>query len=413
MNPNEDKRNARDDDLRRHMRVQARRALFSRRHQLPFEAIIDQILEGKNSDDGAVEHLPTDWRVKLNLRLKDANLHGDRILVRHLKVIENTLAVMVGVGEEEGTRLSRRTAFEIIKSCKTQKLSCWVAGTLGVAAASDGDLPLAVELTRHAIEQANSSGLLREECDWTANLGSLIHQNDSTAGEKYLRKALEVAKSIPCEKRVGRLLNNLAFLFAKLQRRREAVEMQREALRIARQMEDDYVQANRAVFMAQLLAANGERDSSILHFSEAVKVFFQIGDMKTSKQIVEHLIETVIEPLESETASVLGERVKKSELTVESIRAMLEQAKNDGKIRTYSSESKVAFRPDTSFAHSLCDRQEWKALAVYAKHWAQQTELSGDGQGYHWLAVALRKLGYHSFAEVCIEWGLRIPLAFD
>ncbi|MEQ1903472.1 MAG: tetratricopeptide repeat protein [Pirellulaceae bacterium] len=396
-----------DDDLRRALRETAVRALRTQRQSQPFDPLIDQILGGRNSDDGGVFHLPSDWKVKLDQRLEVAGRRGEADLLRKIQTIETTLTSLAG-----DTPINRSAALAILATCGTEPMSCWVAGTLGLAAATGGDLSLAAELTRLAMEKAKFHGLQKEECDWSSNLGSLLAQNDPAAGEKQLLHALSVAKAIRNERREGRLLNNLALVYAKHQRLAEATKLQLEALRIARRMEDEGIQAQRAAFMAELLEATGQRDSSIQHFSEAVQAFSQMGDLKTSKQIVDHLIAIVIDPLEAETSSILGERLKKAELTVDAIRAIMERSRKDDKVITYSSESKVTFTPDTSFAHSLCDRQEWKALAVYAKHWAQQTEFSGNGQGYHWLAVALTKLGYPGFATACLEWGLRLPLAF-
>ncbi|MFH0781545.1 MAG: tetratricopeptide repeat protein [Pseudomonadota bacterium] len=413
MSQNEVKPNVKDESLGQYMRELARGA-FSERSQRPsFDKVVDRILIGRNSDDGAVEHLPRDWRVALSRLIEHARQQGDGNLIRDLQVIEKTLSAGVALGDEREPQLPRGTPLEIVDSCSTQELSSWVAGTLGLAAATAGDLSLAIELTRHAVVRAQNCSLLREECDWTANLGALLQKDDPAAGEELFCKALDIANAVPCERRKGRLCNNLAVLYARLQRLAEAIELQREALRIARKVEDEIVQGRRAAFMGQLLEANGERERSIQHFCEAVRSYCHSGDLKTCKQLMTYLIAIVINPLESETSSVLGERLKKTELTHEAMLAIMEQVKEEGKTITYSSESKIAFKPDTAFAHSLCDRQEWKALAVYAKHWAEQTEIAGDGQGYHWLAVALVKLGYESFAGVCLEWALRLPLAFE
>jgi len=90
---------------------------------------------------------------------------------------------------------------------------------------------------------------------------------------------------------------------------------------------------------------------------------------------------------------------------------MMEEAKSGHVFGSGSAEGATVLKPDVRFAKQLCDEQNWRALAVYAYHWMKNSFVAGDSDGFHWLSVAFRNLGFEEAADACLEFGLRVPRA--
>jgi hypothetical protein len=73
----------------------------------------------------------------------------------------------------------------------------------------------------------------------------------------------------------------------------------------------------------------------------------------------------------------------------------------------------TVFEPDLDFARDLCERGEWRALAVYARQWTEQSFLAGDSTGLYWLSISFRRLGFKDAADAALEFGLRLHGFFE
>jgi hypothetical protein len=255
------------------------------------------------------------------------------------------------------------------------------------------------------------------QCQWALNLANLWAQHDPGTAVLWACKSLELARSIGDMGRAGAALNTLSILTAAQQDSLlQARDYAAEALAIAHQAGDRRRIAERSAHLAELTDRLGLRDEAVSLFSKALDGFRELRHPKTFDLIC-HLAALITDPLEQAAEPVLRSHLKKlnRSLDTSDIERLMEQAQR-GEVVMASWDpwrQTTVFDPDPHFARDLGERGEWRALAVYARHWMEQGFPAGDPSGLYWLSISLRSLGLQDAAEATLEFGLRLHGFFE
>lgn len=381
--------------------------------------IVENIITGKDIEsEGWILLLPEDWVNQFLKLVETAQRQGDTKRKEELAILwlyfsfQATLSLELPkdflMKVEEITKLS--------SNLNSPPVESFVKGQLGISLSSYGFIQESLKLTKEAVESAKRGGLKWAELQWSINL-TLLRMNDAPQEtDQELRRLLMIARDIRDKKRIGNILNNLAFVNEQfLSNLKDAIRFQEEAVVIAREIGDRAIELHRVFHLAHMQEQVGKIELAIKNYDRGLAIDAEIGISDLGVRVFRHISYFITNKYREKTKEILLSHIKTNNLphSEENIRVMIEQSEMGPVMSSWDhSLGSTYFIPDNSFANKLSVCKEWEALAVYAYQWMKQGFLVGDNHGFHWFSVALRNLGYIGAADESLQIAMVLPKAF-
>ncbi|MGO8950288.1 MAG: tetratricopeptide repeat protein [Ktedonobacterales bacterium] len=392
--------------------------LHFRQQQEPvdFPGFVEELLQGKVSE----VVIPDGWEEHMNGLIRAARRAGERQRESELRALRALFEFIAHIASKQPPELFEGIR-EILAQCEWSRpapIRSFILGSLGIAVKSRGMENEAKILTQKAIEAARAAALRSAELQWAANLAVFETSGQPRDTARELRRLLAEARRTGDERLVGMMLNNLAVIHAQfLSDVGEAIRYQQEALSIASRIGDRRTEISRSYYLAQIQEQAGMVEPALRSYDHGLALEFkEAGLSSIGMQMVLRVAKLVTEQYQDLTRATLATHVKVHQegLNKKDIQAMLEQARSGPITAGWDPENDrtVSVTPDPAFASQLASRKEWGALAVYAYHWIDMDSSGALGKsmsiqaGYHWLAVALRSLGWPGAADAALSVSL-------
>jgi tetratricopeptide (TPR) repeat protein len=376
--------------------------------------MIESIVNGKAIDSGREFFiLPEGWGRQLS-DLIDAALRQGKI--RRKEELEALHSFFYFTSSSVGQRpesllIQVEEMRQLCHKADSPAVQSFVLGSLGAILSDQG-------LTKEAFEVARKGGLRWAELQWSINLALFRMHAAPKEADRELRRLLLLARDAGSEQMIGRTLNNLAVVNDKfLSNLSAAIHFQEEAVSIAHRHGDKANELARITHLASMQERGEQIQSAIKNYDRALALETEVGLSSEGLDILRNVSHLIAEQYRDRTKTILSSHIQASNapLSEQDIRMLMEKAMQ-GHIMMSSwdpSRGSVSLTPDNSFANRLSVEKQWEALAVYSYQWMEQSFGTGDERGFHWLAVALRNLGYQGAADAALQAAMECSKAFE
>jgi hypothetical protein len=371
-----------------------------------FPSVIDTIISGRDPGlDGMILSPPKEWEKQFADWESAVQRQGDKKRLEELAVLHLFFRLKSNIPVKEPETLL--TQAEHIRSLAIKSNSpvvqSFVLGSLGATLMSHGLAEMSFHLTQEALAAAKRGDLKWAELQWAMNLALFRVNNAPRESDKELRRLLSQAHKLGDHKKIGAILNNLAFVNERfLSNLIDAISFQEEAVAIARATADKVSELGRLFHLANMQEHVGQIQPALKNYDRGLAIEATVGVSEIGFDVFRRVTHLITSQYREKTRKILASHmtVNQAPHSKGDIRKMLEEAQK-GAIMMSSwdpSLGSINIKPEHSFAKELSLHQEWQALSVYAYQWMDQGLLLGDAQGFHWLAVAMQSLGYPGIA---------------
>ncbi len=394
------------------------------KQQLPktdFSTVVDAIIEGMDLGlDGIMLSLPQGWERQFEVWESAAQRQGDKKRLEELVVLH----LFFRLGSNMPIKAPETILPQVehlrnlaIKS-KSYIVQSFVFGSLGATLMSHGLTEISSQLTREALAAAKCSGLKWAELQWAMNLTLFQVNSAPQESDKDLRRLLPLARDLGDHKKVGAILNNLAFVNERfLSNLNDAISFQEEAVAIAHSTADEVSELARLFHLANMQERIGRVQLALKNYDRGLQIEAAAGASEIGFEVFQRATYIITSQYREKTRKTLASHMTSNQdpLSEGDLMRMLEEAQK-GAIMMSSwdpSFGSINVKPENSFARDLSLRQEWQALSVYAYQWMDQGLSLGDARGFYWLAIAMQNLGYPGIATWALTMAMDLPKAFE
>lgn len=389
------------------------------RPKMSLSSIVEGIISGRDFEpEGMMLVLAEGWERQMTDWEDAAQRQGDRKRQEELEALYSFFSLIHNLPLEQPEDLLTKVegVRRLVSKPDSPTMQSGVLGSLGATLSAHGFAEASFQLTQEALAAARRGGLKWAELQWAMNLALSRVNNAPQESDRELRRLLLMARNLRDHRKIGIILNNLAFVNERfLSNLIDAIGFQEEAVAIAHAASDTVGELKRVFHLAQMQEQVGQVQAAIENYDRGLALDAEVGISEVGFQVFRHATQLIANQYHDKTKEILASHVRTSQAphSLEDIRRMLEESEKGMMMSSWDpSLGSVYFKPEHSFASELSVRQEWQALAVYAYQWMDQGFLTGDNRGFHWLSVALRSLGYVGTADWALTVAMDLPKAF-